>query len=141
MQSVSTRILILAAMMLASWSSWQTDAAAQVAPYTSIRVLSPTNEATIFDNNGVVAVDIELIPALHVNAGHRLRVRVDDTVVAPDRAQLRFQLDNVDRGEHWLRIEVLDAGGNTLITAAPVKFQMWRASAQFPDRKTRRHPL
>jgi hypothetical protein len=128
-------------MTLAAWLSSAAAAAAPAERYISIRVLSPASEATIFDNNGVVAVDIQLTPALHLHAGHRIRVRLDDTVLAPDRTQAQFQLEDVDRGEHWLRIEVLDAGSNILISAAPVKFQVWRASAQFPDRKTRRHPL
>ena len=115
--------------------------AAKADRYASIRVLSPASEATIFDNNGAVPVEIELSPALDVARNHRIRVGLDGTVLAPDRTQTRFHLENLDRGEHWLRVEIVDADGNTLITAAPVKFHVWRASALFPDKKSRRHPL
>ncbi|MFN0305134.1 MAG: hypothetical protein ACKVQU_32845 [Burkholderiales bacterium] len=115
--------------------------AAQADRYTSIHVLSPASEATLFDNDGTVPVEIALSPALNVAANHRIRVGLDRTVLSPDRTQLRFRLENVDRGEHWLRIEIVDAGGNTLITAAPVKFHVWRASVRLPDQKSRRHPL
>ncbi len=115
--------------------------AAKAERYASIRVLCPASAATIFDNNGTVPVEIELSPALDVARNHRIRIALDGTVLSPDRTQARFHLENLDRGEHWLRVEIVDAGGNTLIGAAPVKFHVWRASALFPDKKSRRHPL
>ena len=134
-------VALCAAVAICGMLSSRAYSAGHADRYASIRVLSPASGATVFDNNGIVAVEIELSPTLDVTAGHRIRVRLDDAVLAPDRTQFQFQLENVDRGEHWLRIEIVDTVGNTLITATPVKFHVWRAAVLLPDQKSRRHPL
>ncbi len=141
MNALSLRDVLLVFAFAMGMALPKAHSAAQPDRYTSIHVLSPASEATISDNNGAVPVEIELSPALNVAANHRIRVALDGAVLSPDRTQLRFRLENLDRGEHWLRVEIVDAGGNMLITAAPVKFHVWRASVLFPEKKSRRHPL
>lgn len=136
--------ILAIALCAASASSivmFETLLAGQADRYASIRVVAPASEATIFDNNGIVPVEIELSPELDVARNHRIRIGLDGALLSPDRTQPRFRLENLDRGEHWLRVEIVDADGNTLITAPPVKFHVWRASVLFPDKKSRRHPL
>lgn len=99
--------------------------------YQSARIVSPEPDATIHDNNGNVAVTAEVSPPLR--AGDRLALLLDDNTVAAGSKQ-SFELNDIDRGTHTLRVQVQAPDGTVLITSPPVEFHMWRASLLFPSR-------
>lgn len=105
-------------------------AAAQDAP--AVTILSPANEETIRDNNGNVPVRLELRGR---GAGGAIRVLLDGRSYGPDQRAAAFVLENVDRGEHVLQVQVLDTVGRTTAESGRIKFYMWRASALIPGRK------
>ena len=105
-------------------------AAAQDAPAVSI--LSPAIEETIQDNNGNVSVRLELRSC---GAGCAIRVLLDGQPYSPDQHDSSFVLENLDRGEHVLQVQMLDSAGKIVAESSRVKFYMWRASALFPPRK------
>ena len=108
-------------------------AAAQGAP-ASIGITSPADEETIHDNTGRVPVAV----ALDSNAlptGGAIRVLLDGAPLGPARTTASFALEGVERGEHTLQVQLLDAAGNVAASSPTVKFYMWQASKLLPSRK------
>ncbi len=102
--------------------------------YTSIAIVQPANEATVFDNAGKVEVKVALSPAPDLDAGDRIALLLDGQQAALQSAT-QFRLSGVVRGEHRLEARIVDGNGNTVIASAPVKFHLWQASRLFPNRR------
>lgn len=101
--------------------------------YQSVRIVAPKPETTVHDNNGNIAVIIAVSPPLRAEAGDRLTLLLDGKRVASGLDQ-HFELKDIVRGSHTLRVRVRAADGTVLATSPPVKFYMWRASRLFPNR-------
>ncbi len=99
--------------------------------YQSAQIVSPEPDATIHDNNGNVTVTAVVSPTLR--AGDRLALLLDGKTVAAG-SQQSFELNDIDRGTHTLRVQVQAPDGTVLITSPPVEFHMWRASLLFRNR-------
>ncbi|HHI93152.1 MAG TPA: hypothetical protein ENK04_06485 [Gammaproteobacteria bacterium] len=93
--------------------------------YDALRITSPANEATIRDNAGNINVTVSVTPAL--NPDHKLVLLLDGEPKATSRSG-SFSLKNIDRGEHALSAQVLDAKGKPQISAAPVTVYLQRQS-------------
>ena len=104
--------------------------------YTSMRIVQPVNDTTVFNNSGNVDVTIALAPDLRAAAGDRVALSLDGRD-AGVFAETHFRLAAVERGEHVLVARVIDGSGNTLVESLPVSFHMWRASRLFPNRHGR----
>ncbi|HXF67555.1 MAG TPA: hypothetical protein VNK67_12780 [Burkholderiales bacterium] len=109
--------------------------AAGEAPRPAIAIVSPAPEQTVHDNEGRVPVSVAVTPADALDTGHRVRVTLDGRAHGAPRHALSFTLEGVERGEHTLQAELVDAGGRALAVSAPVKFYLWQASRLFPGRK------
>ncbi len=104
-------------------SRTESPAAPEFVPYTVLGFTDPEDGATLRDNSGNVAVSWEIYPSLR--GGHRLRVTLDGSLVKGSRSAL---LENVDRGEHLLEIEVTDAAGEVLQSGPASRFTLHRFS-------------
>ena len=105
---------------------------AMAPPYHSVTIGQPAANATIFDNAGNVEVAIVTSPVLR--AGDRIALDIDGRPMPP-RSQERFELSDLERGEHTLRARVIDANGDILISSRLVIFYVWRGSLLFPSRR------
>jgi hypothetical protein len=103
----------------------------QTPSYSRLAFLSPSDDEPVRANDGVVEVRLALEPALREDAGHRLRVTLDNEVVR-ESAPLSFELENVDRGTHSLTATVVDADGNPVMPGQGVTFHVLRVSAPRP---------
>lgn len=110
------------------------DLAAQQ-PGVAVTISSPQNEETIHDNTGRVPVTVAITGGEPLAAGGSIRALLDGKPFGPAARAAAFALEGVERGEHLLRVEVLDAAGTIIAVSEPVKFYMWQASALFPSRK------
>ena len=99
--------------------------------YQSVRIVSPEFEETVHDNNGNLAVTVEVSPPLH--AGDHLILLLDGKAVASGSNQ-PFELAGIDRGSHTLRVRVKAADGTVPAVSPQIKFHMWRASRLFRGR-------
>jgi hypothetical protein len=104
--------------------------------YSSIAIVQPANEATVFDNAGDVEVRVAVSPAPDLDAGHRIALLLDGQQAALQSAT-HFRLGALVRGEHRLEARIVDRYGNTVIASAPVKFYLWQASRLFPNRRAK----
>ncbi|HEC19508.1 MAG TPA: DUF4124 domain-containing protein [Gammaproteobacteria bacterium] len=99
------------------------------AKYTELRITSPANEASIRENSGTLKVSVAVKPGLQ--SGHRLVLLLDGAAKAESTTG-DFTLKNVDRGEHTLSAQVVDAQGKVLISAPSVSIYLHRFSAIRP---------
>jgi hypothetical protein len=95
-----------------------------------IGIASPAHEETVHDNAGNVAVTVDAAPG----PDQTIRLLVDGEPAAPDSRGTRFELRGIDRGEHRLQAQLLDADGRVVAESPPVTFFMWQASRNFPAR-------
>ncbi len=97
----------------------------------SLQIVSPQNEETVHDNTGRVPVRVQG----KVPEGARLRVLLDGRPFGEAQRTDAFTLEGVERGQHELRVVLLDASGRELEASQPVVFYQWQASARFPNRR------
>jgi hypothetical protein len=101
----------------------------------AVSISSPQNEETIHDNTGRVPVTVAITGGDPLAAGGSIRTILDGKAFGPAVRAASFALEGVERGEHALRVEVLDAAGTVIAASGSVKFYMWQASVLFPGRK------
>lgn len=97
-----------------------------------IAISSPASGETVHDNEGNVAVAVAI-----EGAGERpaIRLLLDGRPHGVDQSAPSFALENIDRGEHTLQAQLIDARGQVIADSQPVTFYLWRASALFKSRK------
>ncbi|HLD64523.1 MAG TPA: DUF4124 domain-containing protein [Pseudomonas sp.] len=88
----------------------------------------PTEEA-LRANNGTFGVSVNIAPALR--PGHQLRLLLDGQPYGQASNGTRLQLNNIDRGEHSLAVEVL-SGGQSIQQSAAVTFTVQRVDTRSP---------
>ena len=100
-----------------------------------VAILAPSQQTTIHDNSGNLAVDVKVEPPIDPKDGTSIRILLDGKPGAPDSPGMRFALQGVERGEHWLQAMLIDRQGQTLSVSDTVYFTMWQASINSPARK------
>jgi hypothetical protein len=93
-------------------------------PDYTLTITSPTNDETIRDNTGNVTLSGLVSPSLR--GIHRLRWSMDGNALS--QTGVSVSLENVDRGSHTVRLEVVDLNGNVLTASEPVTFHLIRVS-------------
>jgi hypothetical protein len=99
-------------------------------PDYQIRIVAPTEDESIWVNNGDVTVSMIVEPALDTERGDKVLLQLDGEPVAEPRASTTFQLNNLSRGTHNLNAMVVDNNGTTLTSTGTVTFHLHRASIQ-----------
>ncbi len=105
--------------------------------YTRFAIVRPSNDETIYDNEGNIKVSIEIQPAL--TRGDRFRVLLDGAAVG-DLTTPQITLQNVDRGTHSVVALILDRTGRELARSAPVTFHL-RKTSILDGRPRPEHPV
>ena len=100
-----------------------------------VAILAPVQQDTIHDNSGNLAVEVKVEPPIEAPDGTSIRILLDGKLAAPDSVGMRFTLQGVERGEHWLQALLIDRQGQTLSVSDTVYFTMWQASINSPARK------
>ena len=126
--------LALAAVLSSAYAIEASAQSGTAFSYDSVAVVKPAGDATVFDNAGNVEVTVAVSPALRTDAGDRIALILDGRRISVRRAT-HFKLSGITRGEHTLEAQVVDSGGNALISSNPVKFHLWQASRLFPNRR------
>jgi hypothetical protein len=101
-------------------------APALIPNYTSIEIVTPSAEETLWNIETILNVDLDLTPALM--AGHQIRVYYDGMPQLVSSAS--FQLEEVYRGVHNLQVEVIDSTGKLLIRSRPNRFYVQQNSVR-----------
>jgi hypothetical protein len=107
--------------------------------YQTLQILSPAQEEVLWNIEGQLPVSVQVEPSLL--PGQVLRLYLDDKAVAdlpPGSTQTRLQ--DVYRGSHTLRAEVVDPSGRTLASSPAVRFAVRQTSIQNPQNPLRQAP-
>jgi hypothetical protein len=100
--------------------------------YDSLIIAAPADQAVLEDPEGRVGVSLVLAPALQTDAGHAIQLRLDGRALETRFAASEIVLTGVERGEHVVQAEVVDANGTVLIASAAVTFVQHRSSELAP---------
>ena len=103
------------------------EAGQPAAGYSSIEVVSPKAEETLWNIEGVLNVSVALQPDLQ--PGHQVRAYFDGQMQPVSGTN--FQLQEVWRGVHNIQMEVVDATGKVMIRSQPSRFYVQQNSVAF----------
>lgn len=92
-----------------------------------IEVNTPKNNATIRDNTGSIYIEGAIKPRF--KAGLKVQLVLDDTPYKKPQEHSMFSLRNINRGEHKIKMLLLDEKGKVIASSPSVTFYMHRASA------------
>lgn len=99
-------------------------------PYTALAIVQPTPDQTFFGADATVAVTAELDGTLRPD--HTLVFFVNGNR-RPAAGGLGLELQNLERGTHFLRASVLDQNGEPVITSQQITFHIRQASINSPQ--------
>lgn len=97
--------------------------------YSTLELTGIPSDEALRANNGTFSVGVRLEPRLA--ATHRLRLLLDGQPYGQPSNVPRLQLNNLDRGEHSLAVEVLH-GEQSIQQSASVTFTVQRVNTSSP---------
>lgn len=92
--------------------------------YSKIQITQPDNEATIRNNQGSIAVTVQVEPDLF--SEDKLQLIFDGSPLGEPQTNTLFQLSGIYRGAHTLGVQIVDASGSVLDTSDPITIYMFR---------------
>ncbi len=96
--------------------------------YKELRITHPTDQQTVVKNKqGNVTVNIVVHPALQVK--HDLRLIMDGKIMAAHK-KIIFELKNIERGQHVLQVQIINAQGGVLRESTAVTFYVQRSKVK-----------
>ena len=118
--------LLIAALSIAA------PCAANVAdtPYASASILSPADGEGLRANSGDFVVQAQVEPELR--QGHRLRLLLNGSAQGAAQTSSAFPLTAVERGEHQLQLQIVDADGSIVFEGKASTFHLLRHSILHP---------
>lgn len=90
-------------------------------------ITQPENNSTVRDNNGSVHVSGLIKPIFKRDLF--IQLYIDDIPYGEAQTQAVFALRNVDRGEHTIKMQLIDDKGKVIASSSPLTFFMHRTSA------------
>ena len=87
----------------------------------------PKNNATIRDNTGSLIIRGGIKPIF--KRGFRVQLYIDDKAYQKPQTHSMYSLHDISRGEHQIKIVLLDENGNAVSTSKIITFYMHRASS------------
>ncbi|MDH5357203.1 MAG: DUF4124 domain-containing protein [Gammaproteobacteria bacterium] len=97
-------------------------------PKYQIKIVSPKQNESIWENAGNVGVNVELTPELNTERGDQLMLKLDGVQIGEPQVASSFTLTNIDRGSHVLVVSVVDKMGKVLRRSVSVLFHLHRRS-------------
>ena len=91
-----------------------------------VEISQPANNATVRDNTGSVYVSGRIKPIF--KQGLKIQLLLDNQPYEKPQSHSMFVLRNIDRGEHQLKMDLIDDKGKIIASSEPITFYMHRAS-------------
>lgn len=99
----------------------------QQASYQSVEITQPEHDSAFWHGGGLVVVRVQSQPSL--KPGHRYALEVDGKRIKQGRST-SFSVKNMARGTHNLRVNVVNANGETVSSSDVTRFTLHRPSQQ-----------
>ncbi len=94
-----------------------------------IKILTPENDESLRDNAGNVSIMLKVTPKLDPEKGDMFLVYLDGVASLDKQSGLFFTMQNIDRGTHNLRVELVSPDEQVLASTSSV-FHLKRYSVQ-----------
>lgn len=107
------------------------NAAQEQNAYTILALSNLPNDEALRVNNGTFVVDVVVQPALAMD--HQLQLLLDGQPYGAPTQNTSITLENLDRGDHTLAVEVVQ-GSRVIQASAPASFTLQRISTNSPQR-------
>ena len=91
-----------------------------------VEIIQPENNATIRDNTGSAFVSARIKPIF--KRGLTIQLYLDGKPYKKPQTHSMFVLRDIDRGEHQIKMSILDDKGKVIATSSSVTFYMHRIS-------------
>jgi len=91
-----------------------------------VEIIRPTHNSTIRDNTGSVHVSGRVKPLF--KQGLSIQLHLDGAPHKTPQTHSMFALRNIERGEHQIKLVLLNNKGKVIASSQPVTFYMHRAS-------------
>lgn len=91
-----------------------------------VEIIQPVNNATVRDNTGSVYISGRIKPVF--TRGYHIQLYLDGKPYEKPQQQAMFLLRDIDRGEHQVRLELINNNGKVIASSDLVTFYMHRAS-------------
>ncbi len=117
-------------LLIAALSSAAPCAANPANPYASARIAAPAEGEGLRANSGDFVVQAQVDPELR--QGHRLRLLLNGSAQGAAQTSLTFPLTAVERGEHRLQLQIVDADGGIVFAGESSTFHLLRHSKLHP---------
>lgn len=98
--------------------------------YRSLTIANPRQDEVLWNIEGQLEVEAAVQPELV--PGHILRFYLDGRMTPAPPGTTRVQLSEVFRGEHSLRVEVVNEAGQSLVSSPAVRFFVRQTSLANP---------
>ncbi|MCG7584362.1 DUF4124 domain-containing protein [Photobacterium sp. OFAV2-7] len=102
----------------------------QPGPSISIRLLSPHDQQTLRDNQGII--DIAATTSHKLAPHHTVQLLLDGESSGPPQSRLNWHLSNIDRGSHTLQVQILNSG-KVIALSEVITVYLHRASRLQPQ--------
>ncbi|MCJ8322125.1 MAG: DUF4124 domain-containing protein [Colwellia sp.] len=89
-------------------------------------ITQPINNTTIRDNTGSIFISGGIKPVFQ--RGFKIQLYVDGKAYKKPQTHTLFSLKNIDRGEHQLKMDLIDKEGKVIASSKLTTFYMHRAS-------------
>ena len=122
-RNVRSAFAALAILLLAATSP--ADAEAEK-PYASAAILFPANGEVVRANGGQLTVTARIAPTLRPD--HRVQLMLDGGPNGQPHTSPQFHLQDVDRGTHQVRLQILDSAGGIVFIGQSSEFHLLRHS-------------
>lgn len=86
----------------------------------------PKNNSTIRDNTGSIYIQGSIKPIF--KRGLKIQLILDDEPYQKPQNHTKFSLRNIDRGEHQIKMKLLNEKGKEIASSKTITFYMHRAS-------------
>ena len=91
-----------------------------------VEINQPKQNSTIRDNTGSVYIAGSIKPIF--KQGLNIQLYLDDKPYEKPQPHSMFVLRNIDRGEHIIKMKLLNEKGKVIASSEPITFYMHRAS-------------
>lgn len=91
-----------------------------------VEISQPADKSTVRDNTGSVYVAGRIKPIF--KQGLKIQLLLDNKPYEKPQSHSMFVLRNVERGEHQLKMDLLNDKGKVIASSKPITFYMHRAS-------------
>jgi len=91
-----------------------------------VEIIQPIDNATVRDNTGSVHVSVRVSPLL--NPGLSMQLYLDNVPYEKPQIHSTFKLINLDRGEHQVKVHLLNVKGKVIASSGIITVYMHRAS-------------